>query len=169
MSDFASLEPIVVEHGERPYAFIRGSVRMDAFATIADRLGELIGWVAAQGTEFAGPPFFRFNTVDLTGESEVEAGIPVVSLPTPEGDIHIGALPPGRYATARFTAHPDRLRSVATALRAWADRENLPFDMTRTDDGVEHCACRIESYLTDPRVQPDPHQWEMELAFRLAD
>jgi hypothetical protein len=29
--------------------------------------------------------------------------------------------------------------------------------------------CRVESYLTDPRVEPDMDRWETEPAFRLAD
>ncbi|MER6915489.1 GyrI-like domain-containing protein [Streptomyces sp. NPDC000594] len=165
----SEIAPVVVEHGERPYAYIRASVRMDGFAVIADRLGELIGWVIGQGAGPAGAPFFRFNTVDLAGESDVEAGVPVISLPEPEGDIRVGVLPRGRYATVRFTGHPDHLFGVAADLRAWAEGQGLSWDMIRSEDGVERWGCRIESYLTDPRVEPDPHQWEMELAFRLAD
>lgn len=87
------IQPAVVELEEQPYVFIRGSVRMDSFAAIADRLGELIAWLTGQGIEFAGAPFFRFNSIDMEGESEVEAGLPVDSLPEPEGDIRVGMLP----------------------------------------------------------------------------
>ncbi|HET6357871.1 hypothetical protein [Streptomyces sp.] len=81
------IHPTVVERGEQLYAFVRGTVRMDAFALIADRLPELFGWLTGRGAELAGAPFFRFNSVDMEGESEVEAGIPVVSMPEPEGDM----------------------------------------------------------------------------------
>ncbi|MER5770423.1 GyrI-like domain-containing protein [Streptomyces sp. NPDC001985] len=166
--DTPDVQPVIVERGEQVYAFIRGSVRMDAFGVIADRLGELIGWLTAHGVAFAGAPFFRFNTIDMAGESEVEAGIPVTSMPEPEGDIRVGALPAGRYATVGFTGHPDQLFGVATALRSWAARRGLEWDMTEVD-GVERWGCRLESYLTDPRVEPDPAKWEIELTFRLAD
>ncbi|MGV9312635.1 GyrI-like domain-containing protein [Streptomyces sp. NPDC003691] len=160
--------PEITDRPERGYAAVRGSVRMDHFAVIADRLGEVIGWAAAQGAEFAGAPFFRFRTVDMAGESDVEAGIPLASLVTPEGDIRTGTLPAGRYATVVHTGHPDRLFDTITALRAWADREGLTWDMTPLEGGAERWGCRLESYLTDPRVEPDMDKWQIELSFRLA-
>ncbi|MFC4606431.1 GyrI-like domain-containing protein [Streptomyces maoxianensis] len=162
------IQPTIVERGEQLYAFIRGSVRMDAFAAIADRLPELIDWLTGRGAEFAGPPFFRFNSIDMDAESEVEAGIPVVSMPEPEGDIGIAVLPAGRYVTVTHVGHPDQLFGVIQAVREWAEREGMEWDMTVVD-GVERWAGRLESYLTDPRVEPDMSKWEVELAFRLAD
>ncbi|MEV3992018.1 GyrI-like domain-containing protein [Streptomyces sp. NPDC049837] len=178
-------EPVVVERAEQPYVFMRRSVTMDRFAEIADRLPELVGWLAARGIEMADAPFFRFNTVDMKGESEVEAGVPIASprgpsassassasssspLPEPEGDIGVALLPAGRYATLTHVGHPDRLLAAAAELRKWADERGLEWDM-REVDGVERWGCRIESYRTDPRVEPDPSRWETELAFRLAD
>ncbi|MEV6394244.1 GyrI-like domain-containing protein [Streptomyces sp. NPDC051907] len=162
------IQPAVVRREEQLYAFIRGSVRMDSFEAIADRLPELVGWLADHEVAFADAPFFRFNTVDMQGESVVEAGVPVVSAPEPEGDIGIAMLPAGRYATHTHVGHPDQLFGVITELRAWAEREGLEWDMTYVD-GVEHWACRLESYKTDPRQEPDMSKWEIELAFRLAD
>ncbi|MEU3598773.1 GyrI-like domain-containing protein [Streptomyces sp. NPDC006798] len=163
------LAPVVADRAEQPYVSFRGSVRMDHFAVIADRLGELIGWAAARGGEFAGAPFFRFRTVDMAGESDVEAGIPLVEPLTAEGDIRTGTLPAGRYVTVVHTGHPDRLFDTITELRAWADREGLAWDMTPLAGGAERWGCRLESYLTDPRVEPDMDKWEIELAFRLTD
>ncbi|MEU0371330.1 GyrI-like domain-containing protein [Streptomyces sp. NPDC006283] len=162
------IRPAIVEREEQLYAYIRGSVRMDAFALIADRLPELVNWLAGKGAEFAGAPFFRFNTLDMDGESVVEAGVPVASTPEPEGDIGMAVLPAGRYATVTHVGHPDQLFGVVTAMREWAAREGMEWDMTMVD-GVEHWGCRTESYLTDPRVEPDMSKWEIQLAFRLAD
>lgn len=162
------IQPTIVDRGEQLYAFIRGSVRMDDFAVIADRLPELYGWLTTRGADLAGAPFFRFNSIDMEGESEVEAGVPVVTMPEPEGDIGLAVLPPGRYATVVHTGHPDQLFGVVTAVRDWAAREGLEWDMTVVD-GAERWTCRLESYLTDPRVEPDMSKWEIELAFRLAD
>ncbi|MFD4138879.1 GyrI-like domain-containing protein [Streptomyces sp. NPDC058572] len=162
------IQPAIVERGEQLYAYVRGSVRMDSFATIADRLPELVGWLTTRGAEFAGPPFFRYNTIDMEGESVIEAGVPVVSAPEPEGDIGIAVLPAGRYVTVLHVGHPDQLFDVITAMHTWVERKGLEWDMTVVD-GVEHWAGRIESYLTDPREEPDMSKWEMELAFRLAD
>ncbi|UYQ63795.1 GyrI-like domain-containing protein [Streptomyces peucetius] len=162
------IRPMVVERGEQLYAYIRGSVRMDAFARIADRLPELVNWLAGNNTELAGAPFFRYNTVDMDGESVIEAGVPVRAAPEPEGDIGVAVLPAGRYATVTHVGHPAQLVGVVIAMHEWAAREGLQWDMTVVD-GVEHWACRTESYLTDPRAETDMSKWEIELAFRLTD
>ncbi|MFJ5113141.1 GyrI-like domain-containing protein [Streptomyces sp. NPDC088551] len=160
--------PKIVRRGEQPYVAIGRSVRMEEFPTIADRLPELIGWVLGQGLEMAGAPFFRYRTIDMDGESEVEAGVPLASVPEPEGDIRVGTLPAGHYATITHLGHFEGLLAVTKALREWAEHEGLEWDMTVVD-GVEHWGCRLESYKTDPRAEPDPANWETELAFRLAD
>lgn len=160
--------PKIVRRDEQPYVAIGKSVRMDELPTLADRLPEVVGWVFAQGLEPAGAPFFRFRTIDMDGESEVEAGVPLVSAPEPEGEIRVGALPAGHYATITYLGHPDGLLEVARRLREWAEHEGLEWDMTVVD-GVEHWACRVASYKTNPQVEPDPANWETELAFRLAD
>ncbi|MGA4802123.1 GyrI-like domain-containing protein [Streptomyces lavendulocolor] len=163
-------EPVLVDRAEQPYVFMRRSVTMDGFAEVADRLPELVGWLTGRGVAIAGAPFFRYNSLDMAGESEVEAGVPVAGgppLPEPEGDVGVAVLPAGRYATLTHVGHPDRLLEAAAALRAWAGERGLQWDM-REVDGVERWGCRIESYRTDPRVEPDPSRWETELAFRLA-
>jgi hypothetical protein len=40
--------------------------------------------------------------------------------------------------------------------------------MTPGESG-ERWGCRLESYLTDPRQEPDMSKWVTQLAFRLAD
>ncbi|MFE7774322.1 GyrI-like domain-containing protein [Streptomyces sp. NPDC057445] len=161
--------PTVVERAEQIYVGVRRSVRMDAFDVVADRLPEIFGWLASYGTAPAGAPFFRFFAIDMDGESKVEAGVPVASAPEPEGDIIVGALPAGRYATLRHVGHPDGLFDSIKRLREWAVAEGVEWDLITDPDGVERWGCRIESYLTDPAVEPDMSKWEMELAFRLAD
>jgi effector-binding domain-containing protein len=161
--------PTVVRRPEQTYVGVGRSVRMDAFGVIADRLPEIVGWLASHGTAPAGAPFFRFYAIDMDGESVVEAGVPVASPPEPEGDMVVGTLPAGRYATLMHVGHPDGLFGAITRLREWAAAEGLEWDLITEANGVERWGCRIESYLTDPRVEPDPDKWEMELAFRLAD
>ncbi|MFD3512686.1 GyrI-like domain-containing protein [Streptomyces sp. NPDC058657] len=163
-----AVEPLVVERDEQPYVAFRGRVRTDGFGEIADRIPELFAWLAARGTEPLGGPFSRYNLIAPEGEFEVEAGIPVALAPAPEGDVKAGVLPAGRYATVTHFGHPDQLFEVASALLAWGRAEGLAWDMTERADG-EHWVGRLETYKTDPRVQPDPDKWETELAFRLVD
>ncbi|MFI5808074.1 GyrI-like domain-containing protein [Streptomyces sp. NPDC051561] len=162
------VEPLIVEREEQPYAGIRGRVKADGFAQIADRIPELFGWLAARGTEPLGGPFLRYNLVGTEGEFEVEAGVAVAVSPEPEGDVLSGVLPAGKYATVTHFGHPDGLFAVTEALLAWARAQGLAWDMTTASDG-EHWVGRLETYKTDPRVQPDPAHWETELAFRLED
>jgi hypothetical protein len=50
----------------------------------------------------------------------------------------------------------------------WGRDRQLRWDMAETSSG-ERWGCRIESYLTDRQLEPDPTRWKTELAFRLAD
>ncbi|MFJ2738959.1 GyrI-like domain-containing protein [Streptomyces sp. NPDC087440] len=161
-------EPEIVECGEQPYAGVRRRVRRDHFAPVADRIPELIGWLAARGTEPAGGPFLRYNVIGTDGELEVEAGVPVAVAPEPEGDVRAGVLPAGRYATLTHVGHPDELAGVTEELIAWAGARGLEWDMTEAGDG-EHWVGRTETFLTDPRVEPDLNKWQTRLAIRLAD
>ncbi|HET6861379.1 MAG TPA: GyrI-like domain-containing protein [Streptomyces sp.] len=162
-------EPTVVARGEQPYAAIRGRLTMESFGLIADRMPELFGWVAAHGTEPVGGPFFRYNVIAADGQLEVEAGVPVEAAPEPEGDVLVGVLPAGRYVTVPHVGHPDQLVEITEQLLTWAADQDLEWDLSRTADGDEHWACRLETFKTDPRLEPDPAKWEAEVAIRLAD
>jgi effector-binding domain-containing protein len=158
--------PVVMERAEQPYVSFRGRVRTGGFGEIADRIPELFGWLAARGTEPLGGPFLRYNLIAPQGEFDVEAAVPVAVAPNPEGDVRSGVVPAGKYATVTHFGHPDQLFGVTSALLAWAREQGLAWDMNEAADG-EHWVGRLETYKTDPRVEPDPHKWETELAFRL--
>lgn len=83
MSETAHHQPTVVERPEQTCVAVRRHVRMDGFVVTADRLPEILGWPTSHGAVPAGPPFFRFHTVDLGGEADAEAGVPVDSAPAP--------------------------------------------------------------------------------------
>jgi effector-binding domain-containing protein len=94
--------------------------------------------------------------------------LPEPKSPAPTGEIHSGVLPSGHYATLTHIGPPSELMEATKRLLEWAAGEGLEWDVTPLD-GVEHWGCRMESYKTDPRVEPDTGVWETELAFRLAD
>jgi effector-binding domain-containing protein len=168
MSTQTPSRPEIVERAEQPYVAMAGSVTMTTFSDIADRLPELLGWLTARGIEPAGPPFFKYDLIDMHRELRIEAGFPVASPVPGEEPVRPGVLPAGRYATVTHIGHPDRLVDINAALLAWADERGLRWDMSETDAG-QRWGCRLEVYKTDPRVEPDPSKWEVELAFRLAD
>jgi effector-binding domain-containing protein len=161
-----STTPEITERGEQPYVAIRADVTMEQLPGLADRFGEVFGWLAERGVAPAGPPFFRYNGIDMARLLNVEAGVPVPA--AVEGDDRVIArvLPAGRYGTSIHVGPYDGLIGAVDNLLQWADARGLEWDKSSADDG-EHWGCRLEIYLTDPSQQPDPTKWETQLAFRL--
>jgi DNA gyrase inhibitor GyrI len=142
---------------------------MDTLGTIVPPLnGEVFRWLAARGIAPAGPPFWRYNVIDMARTLEVEAGVTVAAATTGDGRVIAGVLPAGRYATVRHVGAPDTLVAATAALRDWAAASGLKWDMVQSPAG-ERWGCRLENYLSDPDVEPDLTKWVTELAFRLAD
>ncbi|MGW0801933.1 GyrI-like domain-containing protein [Nonomuraea sp. NPDC002799] len=160
--------PQIVDFPERPYIGVRATITMTSFSVVADRIGELIGRLAQRGVTPAGAPFLRYDSINMTEDRlVVEAGVPVAAPVEGEADIYAATLPAGRYVTVSHHGHPDRLAEVVAALLTWAEEQGLTWDMTEKD-GTEHWGCRLELYTTDPRVEPDPNNWDTDLQFRLS-
>jgi effector-binding domain-containing protein len=160
--------PEITQRAAQPYAGISAWVPWAAVGSVADRIPEIFGWLGARGITPAGPPFFRYHVVDMEGQLEVEAGVPVASAIDDDGDIRAGTLPAGQFAVMTRTGAPDTLVAATADLLAWAQERGLTWDMSRTDAG-ERWGCRVEFYLTNPAEQPDLTKWQTQLAFRLAD
>jgi len=92
--------PEITERAEQPYVAIRAKVSMAQPAGLADRFGEVFGWLAARGVAPAGAPFFRYHAIDMDRELDVDAGVPVPMALDGDGQVTAGMLPAGRYATA---------------------------------------------------------------------
>ena len=163
----SATRPQVVERPAQPYVYVtdRG-VYMGNFAAIADRFGELFGWLAERGIEPDGPVFFKYNLITMPGPMHLEAGVPVGVQPEGDGTVSAGTLPAGRYVTVRHVGHPDGLEQATADLLAWAEGEGLEFDQWQAPDG-HAWACRTEWYFSDPVEVPDLNQWETELVFKL--
>ncbi|TWP46503.1 GyrI-like domain-containing protein [Lentzea tibetensis] len=143
---------------EQPYVAVRGTVTMTTFSKIADRLPELFGLLNARGVPIAGAPFFRYLVIDMEGDIEVEAGIPITEPIEVDGDLFCSTLPAGQYATETHHGHPDGLVAVWDELLS----QDLDFDVSGRVWG-----CRTESYFTHPMVEPDLNNWDTEVAVRL--
>lgn len=163
-----AIEAEVTERAAQPYVGIAGQVAMASLGSVADRIPEIFGWLGARGIAPAGPPFFRYNVIDMERQLEVEAGVPVASAVDGDANVQPGTLPAGRYATLLHVGAPPTLQAATAALLAWAAERDLTWDMSETGEG-EKWGCRLEIYLTDPAEQPDLSRWETQLAFRLAD
>ncbi|MFC1438540.1 GyrI-like domain-containing protein [Streptacidiphilus sp. N1-10] len=160
--------PRIVERPAQPYAAVRSTVTMANVGTIAHRIPEVFARLGALGIAPAGPPFLKYNVIDMEGELEIEAGVPVAEPVPASGDLLPGVLPAGRYATFTHVGSPDQLVGANALLLDWAAAAGLRWDTTPGEEG-ERWGCRLESYRTDPREQPDTTKWETDLFFRLAD
>jgi effector-binding domain-containing protein len=161
-------EPKVVERQPQPYVAIKVLVTMQEISQVVPPLnGEVFGWLADHGATPSGPPFWKYNVIDMERDLEIEAGV-AVEQPVPGDDrVLAGTLPGGSYATLVHTGHPDQLIDATAALLDWGKTQGLTWDRS---DGVEgeRWGARLEFYLTDPDDEPDMNKWETEVAFRVA-
>ncbi|NGN64008.1 GyrI-like domain-containing protein [Streptomyces sp. A7024] len=170
MDPYLIAEPVVVERAAQPYAGTARSVTMATLHQIADRVPWLIGRLAERGIAPAGPPFIRYNVIDMDDLLQVEAGVPVAKaaaadLPERDG-IFAGVLPGGRYLTAVCAGNPEA--DVTREFLDWAGTHGMEWDVQATPAGARW-GCRLESFLTNPAEEPEPEKWRTELAFRLSD
>jgi effector-binding domain-containing protein len=162
-------EAHVITRQAQPYAAIRARVTMQTLGAVLPELHpRVFAWLGARGIAPAGPPFWKYNVVDMDRELEVEVGVPLAAVPDGDGQVLTGVIPAGRYGALRYAGHPAGLIDATAALLQWATDQHLAWDVTEGPDGDEWAA-RLEIYETDPAEEPDLDKWVTELAFRLAD
>jgi effector-binding domain-containing protein len=148
---------------------IKAIVSMATIGTVVPPLNqEVNAWLAERGIAPTGPPFWKYNVIDMARGMELEAGSPVTGDLTGDERVLASLLPAGRYATVRHVGHPETLMGATAALLDWAASEGLEWDVSPSAEG-ERWGCRMEIYHTDPRDEPDMTRWETQLAFRIAD
>ncbi|WP_305786697.1 GyrI-like domain-containing protein [Symbioplanes lichenis] len=161
-------EPSIVERPAQVYAGRRESIVMTEFARVADHLPGMFGWLGERGVTPVGAPFFRYRVIEMAAELVVEAGIPLAAPIEVAEPVFVDEVPAGRYVTLTHIGHPDELVGVTAGLLDWARERDLIWDMTPTPTG-EVWTARLEVLMTNPAEQPDMHQWETVLLFKLAD
>jgi len=85
---------------------------------------------------------------------------------TESGRVRPGVLPAGRYVVLRHTGHYDGLIDANAVLQRWAQERGLEFEMRDTPEGSAWGG-RFEEYITDPSTEPDPANWETDVAYLL--
>jgi effector-binding domain-containing protein len=156
----------VVQRDAVPYAAIAIAVPMERLATAVPLNGVVFDWLAQQDVAPAGPPFWKYNVIDMAGQLELEVGVATAIPATADAQVGVGQLPAGRYLETVFHGHPDGLRQATADLLAYADAQGLTFDRTDSPTG-DRWVARLEYYLTDPDNQPDMTQWDTTLSFKL--
>lgn len=162
-------QPRIEERAEQPYVGIRTQVAMGGVGEVAGPLlGELFAWLGSRGLTPSGPPFFRYLSIDMERELELDVAVPIAGDVAGDERVQRRAVPAGRYATAVHTGPYDGLLDATGALLQWGADEGVTWDATPSPEG-ERWGARLEIYLTDPAQEPDPERFETVLAFRLAD
>ena len=109
----------------------------------------------------------RYHVINMPGNMDVEMGVPVAHAVSGNGRVSPGVIPAGRYASLVYTGIENGIPGNK-ALIDWAAANGVKWD--RWDDANgDAFRSRVEYYLTDPDEQPDPKQWETEVAIRIAD
>jgi effector-binding domain-containing protein/catechol 2,3-dioxygenase-like lactoylglutathione lyase family enzyme len=161
--------PKIVDRGEQPCVGIVAKVTMrDIGPTARSLLPEVYGWLAKRGIAPAGPPFFKYNVIDMARELEIEFGVPTRDLVEGDARVQAGRLPAGRFAALVFRGPYEELYAANGVLIDWAKGRGIRWDSEQTASG-ERFGCRLEIYRTDPAEEPDPSKRETEVAIRIAD
>src|SRR5690349_15768893 len=92
-----TVAPTIVERAAAPYAAIPVTVTMDKRAGVVPPLnGEVFAWLAAHGGAPNGPPFWKYNVIDMARGLEIEAGVTVAQPVAGDGRVIASELPAGR-------------------------------------------------------------------------
>ena len=141
---------------------------MERLASAGRLNGVVFDWLDQQDVAPAGPPFWRYNVIDMAGQLELEVGVATATRASADDQVSVGELPAGRYLETTFHGHPDGLLQATSDLLAYADAQGLTFDRADTAAG-DRWAARLEYDLNDPDDEPDMTQWDTTLSFKLAD
>jgi effector-binding domain-containing protein len=159
--------PEIVTRPDQPFAAIRVSLeRRDIPSKAPPLIGEVAGWLAANGAAPAGAPFFSYLAMPEDGPMLMEVGFPTAKLLAGDSRVRTGTIPAGRFATLIHTGPYDGLYQANVALGEWLGTKGIPHPMPEAAPG-EYDAALLEIYETDPAAEPDPQKWKTEVAFRL--
>lgn len=155
-------QPRIVARAAQRYVAVTERVALDQFADAIDHgFAEVFGWLAVHdGVSAAGAPLIRYIEVDMAASLLIDLAVPVEGTPPPDERVRAG-LPAGDYVTLLFRGHYDGLVAANAAVQQWGEQHGVRWAM----DSPTVWRARIEQYLTDPREEPDPAQWETEIAY----
>ena len=114
--------------------------------------GDVWEALTRQGLRVVGEPFAAYHGMP-SDTVDVEAGVAVEGTFTGDGDVQASVLPAVRAAVATHVGPYEGLGETWTALQEWAVAHG-------------HKQARDmfwETYLTDPREEPDPAAWRTRL------
>jgi effector-binding domain-containing protein len=125
---------------------------------------DVFAWLGERHITPVGPPFFRYRVTDMSRHLEIDVGVPVAAVLSGDQRVIVDTLPGGQYATVIYTGNPAQLVEANAALQKWGGRNGIKWQESKVDRGTAW-ASRLETYLTDPAIEPDPNTWQTEIAY----
>jgi effector-binding domain-containing protein len=143
------------------YVAVRSFVSMDDLSKMAFKFEEVFSWLDGKGLKPAGPPFYRYAAFEMGEMLDLEVGVPVAFPVSGDEKVQAGFFPEGQYAVLFHTGSYDGLQQATSKLLDWAEENGIIF---QTSDYGKVWRARIEYYLIDPNLEPNPEKWLTELA-----
>lgn len=161
-------EPKVETRAAQTYVGIRSQVPMSDFGkVIPQSLDEIFAWLSQNGITPSGAPFIRYYVINMNDDMHIELGVPVVNAVAGSDRIQAGVLPAGDYASLVYTGDENGIAGNK-ALLDWVSEKGLTLDTYDSEHG-DGFGSRVEFFLTDPDDEPNPSNWQTEVAMQLAD
>lgn len=140
----------------QPAAVVRAEVPMAELREVFHRgFTAVMQAVQSQGVAIVGPPFGYYPRTP--GETvAVLVGFPVADSITAEGGVEPFELPGGLAVTGTHVGPYEALAQTYEQLLSWT-----------ADAGLTLAEGMWESYLSDPRAEPDPDTWRTLIVWPL--
>lgn len=148
----AEVSPEIVELEPQEAIAVRGEIPVAELPGFFERAFHQVAEAAsASGVEIVGPPFAFYSQMP-TEIVTVEVGFPVSAPVEAHGVARRIVLPGGRVVQAVHVGPYDTLETTYHDLLVWI-----------ADQGLQPAVVMWESYLSDPRAEPDPAAWRTRI------
>jgi effector-binding domain-containing protein len=165
------IEPHFVKREAQPYAGIRERMGRDDRASIVPRtLSALFVFLEKHRMiHLTGSPLIRYFVDYNNGTVEVDVGVPLDVANLPADDcVHSGQIPAGTFATVIHRGPYDTLMKTTAALLDWSKQKNVKWDVV-DKRRVTSWNARVEHYLVGPPDEPNPRNWQTEIAILVSE
>jgi hypothetical protein len=91
---------------------------MERLASAGPLNDVVFDWLAQQHVVPAGPPFWKYNVIDMAGQLELEVWVATATPATADDQVSVGELPAGRCLETTYHGYqrltPSHLRPAGT-------------------------------------------------------